>query len=196
MEFAIAGSNTCSEINTETGQAPSELLRYQTKIPTPGSAMLGLASTNSEDATMTGTELFFSDTNGQIDGCSASFKIQTCLRSHLNNIYRCTFGQPKSRSHRRKIADAISALRQQVDCILLDPLATRTENRALTARALAAYWEARSYGALPSLLRSFQTVDLDEISEAVCSITETVRASHCLEDDRLILPNAFGTAML
>jgi hypothetical protein len=174
-------------------------------VPTPDLDILRFPNDSGEDTMMAGTELFgtglLAGGEGEYEhGVAGGFKMQTILRGHLNNIfseaYRQQIGlQPQEQKHNVNLA--VANLRQQFDAVLLGQTTLpHTEDSVRTARACSAYWEARSYGVLPSLLNPQQQVDMDEMVEVVCSMTETIRAYHGLESDRLILPNAFGTAML
>lgn len=189
-----------SEINAETGQPPSELLRYQAMVPTPDLDILRFPHHNGEDTMMAGTELLAGCESEYGRGAIGGFIMQTILRGHLNNIYSEAYGQHGGRQtqeQKHNVKMAVANLRQQFDAVLLGRTTLpHTEDSVRKARTCSAYWEARSYGVLPSLLKPQQQVDMDEMAEVVCSMTETVRAYHGLESDRLILPNAFGTAML
>ena len=162
-------------------------------VPTPDFDILRFPHDNGEGTMMAGGE----SEHGH--GVIGGFKMQTILRGHLNSIYSETYGQNglPAQEQKHNVNTTISSLRRQFDAVLLGRTTLpHTENSVQTARACSAYWEARSYGVLPSLLQPQQQVDMDEMAEVVCSMTETIRAYHGLESDRLILPNAFGTAML
>ncbi|KIH94627.1 hypothetical protein SPBR_05894 [Sporothrix brasiliensis 5110] len=191
------------EINAETGQAPSELHRYQAVVPTPDSDVLRFPRDNGDDTMMAGMEAVVdveaeSETESE-PAAIGGFNMQTALRGHLNCIYGEAHGDNglPTQEQKRKIDMAVANLRRQFDAVLSGRATLpHTEASVRTARACSAYWEARSYGVLFSLLKPQQQVDMEEMAEVVCSITETIRAYHGLESDRLILPNAFGTAML
>ncbi|KAL1892861.1 hypothetical protein Sste5346_006754 [Sporothrix stenoceras] len=186
------------EMNSEIGQPPSELLRYQAMIPMPDFDVLRVPRGNDEDTVMADTEMPVGGENGQETGLIGGFKIQTILRGHINSIYNEAFGQKGKpiQEQKHNVNMAVASLRQQFDSVLLGRTALpHTQDSVQTARACSAYWEARSYAVLPVLLRPHQA-DMDDMAEVVCSMTETIKAYHGLESDRLILPNAFGTAML
>lgn len=168
-------------------------------IPIPDSDVLRFPHNNDEDTVMAGTEMLAGSETEQGHGIIGGFKMQTILRGHLNNIYNEAFGQ-KGRpiqEQKHNVSMAIASLRQQFDSVLLGHTTMpHTYNSVRIARACSAYWEARSYGVLSDLLGPQQQVDMDDMAEVVRSMTETIKAYHGLESDRLILPNAFGTAML
>lgn len=151
---------------------------------------------------MAGTEMLVGSETEQGHGIIGGFKMQTILRGHLNSIYNEAFGQKDKpiQEQKHNVSMAIANLRQQFDSVLMGRTTMpHTYNSVRIARACSAYWEARSYGVLCGLLGPRQQVDMDDMddmAEVVCSMTETIRAYHGLESDRLILPNAFGTAML
>lgn len=161
---------------------------------------------DSEDTAMAGMESSV-ERNGSIgnDGFGdlenelhtrKAFKTLIYLRGHLNSIYREAYGQSTRQNTQQKTKTATTGLKLQfADASFSQPTIVAKQKDIVTARAHFAYWEARSYGVLSSLVQPRQQGDMAETAEAVRCITETIRAFHGTDNNCLMLPNAFGAIM-